>query len=333
MQHTIKKGKRNGLERRRCLDCNRWFSINRIPKKGCSVATLVNLHLAGIPYRKLSAIYGSSPPTLMRRVYEYLDDLPANADITREYSVKYSGVLVLDGKYINIKGYNKGMVLLWGVDYLTHDVPHFKLVPSENYFASISYFKSLRLLNYPLKYLVSDDNPSFKMAALNVYPKTVYQTCTNHFKEGIRKTLKVRSDSTYKQFVFDLEKLFERKLTVLEFDRLAGKLYQKWKDDPITQDIILNIEKRKEDLLAYTHVHGAPYTTNLIEGYNSHLEGRLKSIKCFEDQSHAKSWLNAYILKRRLTPFTDCQGRFKKLNGKCSLELTLRDNDNLPNLF
>lgn len=269
----------------------------------------------------------------MRRVYEYLDALPANADITRSYSLKHSGILVFDGKYINIKGYNKGMVLLWGIDYLTHDIPHFKLVPSENYLASISYFKSLRLLNYPLQYLVSDDNPSFKMAALNVYPKTVYQTCTNHFKENVRKTLRVRSDPTYKEFVTDIEKLFERRMTVMEFDRLAGKLYLKWKDNPVAQDIILNIEKRKTDLLAYTHVPSTPYTTNLVEGYNSHLEGRLKSIKCFENPSRAKSWLNAYILKRRLTPFTDCQGKFKKLNGKCSLELTLQDNDFLPKLF
>ena len=67
-----------------------------------------------------------------------------------------------------------------------------------------------------------------------------------------------------------------------------------------------------------------PRTTNLIESYNSHLEGRLKTIKGFESFTHADTWLNAYFLKRRLQPFTDCTKQFKALNGTCSLEHTLR---------
>lgn len=37
---------------------------------------------------------------------------------------------------------------------------------------------------------------------------------------------------------------------------------------------------------------------------------------------HADNWLNSYFLRRRLRPFTDCNKKFKELNGKISLQQT-----------
>lgn len=271
--------------------------------------------------------------TVSRRVNRYLNSLPLNADVTRRYCRKFCGILVLDGKYIKIKGYSQKLALIWGADYLSHDIPHFRLSPSENYHSSLSYFQSLRLLKYPLCCLVSDDNISFKLAALKVYPKTIIQTCTNHFKENVRKSLGTRSNQAYQPFIRQLEVLFSKKRAEAEFTRLAQKIYYQWKDDPLTQSIMLDLAKRKSELIGYTQIPQAPYTTNLIEAYNSHLQARLKSLKSFGNYHHASNWLNAYILKRRLTNFTDCQGKFKKLNGASSLKQTLGDNFKLPNFF
>lgn len=66
-----------------------------------------------------------------------------------------------------------------------------------------------------------------------------------------------------------------------------------------------------------------PRTTNIIESYNSHLNSRLKSLRGFESFKTANIWLNAYFLRRRLKSFTDCRGKFRYLNKKCSLQLTL----------
>ncbi len=63
-----------------------------------------------------------------------------------------------------------------------------------------------------------------------------------------------------------------------------------------------------------------PQTTNLIESFNSHIQGRLETIKGFESFEHANAWLNGYFLKRRSTPFTDCTGKFKHLNEKTSIQ-------------
>lgn len=278
-------------------------------------------------------MYSVSVSTVSRRITANLKNLPPNADITRKYCSKFCGILVFDGKYLKVKGYSKKLTLIWGTDYLSHDIPHFRLSPSENYHSSLAYFQSLRLLNYPLRCLVSDDNVSFKMAALKVYPRTVIQTCTNHFKENVRRSLGTRSSKTYHPFVRDLEELFKQKRSEPEFTRLAQKIYYRWKDDYLTKSIMLDLARRKDELIGYTKVPLTPYTTNLIEAYNSHLQGRLKSLKSFGNFHHAKNWLNGYILKRRLTKFTDCRGRFKRLNGTSSLEQTLKANLKLPNFF
>ena len=230
-----------------------------------------------------------SPATLSRKINAYLSRLPPNADVTREYSDRFSGILVLDGKYLRVRKYFQKLALIWGIDYLTHDIPHFRLAPSENYPSSLAYFQSLRLLKYPLRCLVSDDNLSFKLAALKVYPKTIIQTCTNHFKENVRRSLKTRSDEAYRPFMKELEFLFAQKRSKGEFETLAGKLYHQWKHDPVPASIMLDLAKKKAELLAYTQVPQTPYTTNLIEAYNSHLQGRLKTIKSFNDFSSAKT--------------------------------------------
>ncbi|MGD8744588.1 MAG: transposase [Candidatus Woesebacteria bacterium] len=294
---------------------------------------LAKLHLSGVSYRTLGDMYEVNASTVCRRVNAYLKRLPANADVTRLYCTRFCGMLVLDGKCINIRGYKTKASLIWGVDYLTHDVPHFRLAPFESYQASFAYFQSLRLLNYPLQMLICDDNVSFKLAVMKVYPKTVIQTCTNHFKENIRKNLKTRSNDTYKEFMKEIEYIFSRKRSDQEYQGLAKKVYSKWQYDPVTRSVLLDMAKRQQELLAYTKVASSPQTTNLIEAYNSHLQARLKSLKSFNDYSHAKNWLNGYILKRRITPLKACRGKFRKLNGKPPLSYTLQDNKELPCYF
>lgn len=86
-------------------------------------------------------------------------------------------------------------------------------------------------------------------------------------------------------------------------------------------------------MLAYRGIPQAPITTNMIEGLNSHLEARLFSLRSFQSISHAKLWFNGYILKRRLTKFTDCKGKFRSLNGKTELDMTKKLGVDIPTFF
>jgi hypothetical protein len=136
--------------------------------------------------------------------------------------------------------------------------------------------------------------------------------------------LNVGQDVTYQPFMEEIEWLFEKKRGKDEFIRQAGKVYAKYKSDPVCVATMADIQKRLPQLLGYQNVSGVPTTTNLIESFNSHLEGRLKTIKGFESFKHADAWLNAYFIRRRTKKFTDCEGKFSKLNGKCSLQLSLK---------
>lgn len=281
--------------------------------------------MSGLSFRNLGEVLGLNASTVYRKIKPLLNELPHCADLSRGNDKHYCGILLVDGKYVHVKGYKDKIPVIYGIDYLTHDIVHFVLSRGENYQTSLSFFQSLRLLGYPLKALICDDNQNFQLACRRVYPKPVIQICHNHYKENIKRNLMVRSDSTYRPFMFEIEKLFFQKRSIDEFFFMARKILLKHGNDPKCQSILLDIERRKDVLLAYVLDKHIPRTTNLIECFNSHLECRLKSIKGFESIHHAKLWFNAYFIRRRLKPFTDCQKQFKSLNGQCSLQIAIKD--------
>ena len=275
-------------------------------------------------FRSLGEKYEVDPLTVYRRCLKEFDSLPHCADITRKYCDRFCGLLLVDGKYIAIKGYHRKIPVLYGIDYLTHDIPTYILSVAENYQTCKKFFSSLRLLNYPLQGIVSDDNNSIYQAESFVYPKSVSQICQNHYKQSLRLSLGVCRDPTYVSFMKEIEFLFQEKRSLSGFNSLAGKVYFKYSKDSVCVSVMADIQKRLPQLLAYTQLPGLPTTNSLIESYNSHLEGRLKTIKGFESFDHADSWLNAYFIKRRLKKFTDCSGKFYSLNGTCSIQNTLK---------
>jgi len=228
-----------------------------------------------------------------------------------------------DGKYIAVKGYDRKIPFLWGVDYIKHDFPIIYFAPSESFASWQRYFRLLREISSP-KLVVCDDNSSIKTAALQQFPSVLIQTCYNHLKESIRRDLRVRKDLTYKPFMKLLEETLKVKRSESDFDNRMFYIFKNYKEDPIAMSIITNIVKNKKELLAFRGFAYAPTTTNLIECFNSHLESRLFSIKGFESVEHANLWLNAYVLKRRFTKFSECTGVFRKLNGKRPIDMTLK---------
>ena len=238
-----------------------------------------------------------------------------------------------------VKGYPEKLPLLYGMDYLTHDIPICLFAPSENYQAWVQYFTKLKNTGYDLLAVVCDDNEAIRMAARYVYPRCIVQLCHVHFLENIRRTLKVRSEEQYRSFVADIEALlFEEYLNAKTFKRRCFELLQRHRDDGVKIAALQYIAEHRKFLTGYVkaetwHHNGCPRTTNLIESCNKQLQGRLKTIQGFESFRTAERWLSAWILARRITPFTDCRGRFKKLNGAPSLENTRMTKYRLPEFF
>ena len=253
--------------------------------------------------------------------------------MTRKYCKKFSGILLVDGKYVKVKGYDRKIPVIYGVDYQTHDIPTYTFTVSENYQSCLSFFSSLKLLNYPLQALVCDENINIYEAARYVYPNVVIQLCQNHYKENIRRTLDLTLNPQFIPFMRKIEDLFSFKRSSDDFNRSAKNIFNQYKIVPLLAQIMIDIDRNRNLLLGWRGDHNIPTTTNLIECFNSHLQGRLKTVKGFESFKHADYWLNGYFLRRRLKKFTDCEGKFKFLNGKTSLSQTLKDPSKLTELL
>jgi hypothetical protein len=328
--HVVKFGYRKKVHRFFCKKCRKHFSFNPcfIDKKA-----VLNDHLDGLSFRKLALKYKFSPMKAWRVCQKELLKLPDNNKFTFNYCSRFSNVFVFDGKYFNVSSEERDWVLLWGFDYFRHDIPIFSLAPSENYQAWAKFFAYFRILNHYPKLVVCDDNTNLKLAARSLFPAVKIQTCFNHFKENIRRGLKVRSEDTYKPFVKRIESVLKDKLADQVFDRWLWALYRDYKHDPVCVAVLTNIQKYKTELTGYRNIPRAPVTTNLVEGLNSHLEARLFSLRSFQTIKYARLWINGYILKRRFTKFTDCKGKFKPLNGKRGVDLTKKPGTDLPSFF
>lgn len=318
--------------RYQCRSCTKWFSFNRKAPK-ISIAALTIAHIDGTPFRSLASQHGISVGSAYNYVHTGLSSLPHCADITRELCSRFCGILLVDGKYVAVKHHDRKIPVIYGIDYTTHDIPHYIFSVAENYPTCLSFFKSLRLLNYPLQAVVCDDNRNIYESCKHVYPQAAVQLCWNHFKQNLRLSLGVATNPTYVPFMLELESLFSTKRSLADFDSRARYILTQFYRDPICAQIMLDIEKRKHLLLGYLGVKGVPVTTNLIESFNSHLQGRLETIKGFENTSHADTWLNGYFLRRRTKSFTSCGPKFRRLNGKTSLSQTKNPDADTPILF
>ena len=327
---VIRQTKRGKSILYKCKGCVKYFSIKTVhPDK----KAILSDHLDGLSFRRLAEKYSLSSMSAWRVCEEELLKLPNNNKFTFNYCNRFSNILLCDGKYFNLKGYLHGYVLLWGIDYFRHDIPVFTLAPSENYHAWATYFSYFRILNNYPQLVTCDDNANLKLAARNTFPSVRIQTCYNHFKENIRRDLRVRSDPTYKPFMKRVEEVLTEKLTDQDLNRRLFSLYADYRDDPVCLSVLTNIERYKPELLAYRGIPQSPTTTNIIEGLNYHLESRLLPLRSFQSLRYAKLWFNGYILKRRFTKFTDCRGKFKHLNGKRGVEMTQKPEIDLPSLF
>ena len=257
-----------------------------------------------------------------------LGSLPSNTLLTKEVCdpTRFSGILILDGKYVAVKGYSPKIPFLYGIDYLTHDIPLGEVFRAEDEMAFSQYFSRLKELGYNLRAVVADDRGGLKQALHKVFPYARLQLCHNHYLENIRRLLKVRTETKYQHFFNSLrlhvflegtnEQLITRGL-VHVMQAHAGR-------NKLLIHILMEIHDRYEVLFNYLQVKDCPNNTNLIELYNSHLNGRLKTIKGFQSLASAKQWLNAYLIRRRTKPLTDCEQKFKYLNKHASLELTIK---------
>lgn len=131
------------------------------------------------------------------------------------------------------------------------------------------------------------------------------------FSDLMASLLKAKTKQEYDVYSNDLKEFFETTFT-LESGTLRKRIIKILKKFKADQDYLFTSLNHPE--------LNIPRTTNLQEGYHSHWEARLSSMRGFESEETAKNYLNALVLKRRFSILTSCRKRFKHLNGKSPLE-------------
>lgn len=236
---------------------------------------------------------------------------------------------------MKVRGHAQKIPFIYGIDYVTHDIVIAQLSTSESGDAFELFFRTLKESGYELKIAVADDRSSMNAGLKQYFPEALIQRCQVHYLENIRQLLHTRTDDMHRHFFNSLKKhvfdeyqddsTLEKALHHLRTNRCEG--------NPVREAILLNIEERRNELFVYKNILGCPPNTNLIELFNSHLNGRLKTIKGFKSFQAAERWLNAYVLRRRTKPFTDCAGKFKELNGASSLAGVLKKQARWPDIL
>ncbi|MBI2415644.1 MAG: transposase, partial [Candidatus Kerfeldbacteria bacterium] len=236
-------------------------------------------HIDGIPFRKLGDEHGLSGVQAYNRVFAELAQLPKVIDITKQYCRYTSGILIIDGKYIKVKGFKHKIPWLYAVDYETHDILFGMVAEAEDIQTFEAFFTILKGLNYPLRVVVADDRSSLPLGLKRIYPEIPVQLCQNHYLENIRQQLHIRTDALHQHFFNSL------KLHVFaEYEndtKLNNALYHVFTERceglVVRQKIVLEISKRRHELFAYTTIPNCPNNTNLIELFNSHFNARLRT--------------------------------------------------------
>jgi len=348
-----------------------------------------------------------SKKTLYLKVNRVCQELIDSNELTRILKPQnYSGILLIDGKYVPVKKVEgkepgliprskkrrgktkKGLVVIPFLDYGTHDIPVFITAFSENSYEIEQGFQMLKTIGYPLKAIVCDESMGqVAQVAKKVFPDVVVQLCLTHYTRAFERTFKVNgprrslaalerklaylgesffySSRHYDQkravrltnriaaleseygYLLEIQEIFSnifwKAKTIEEVEQLEDMLNvtiasMRLQDYPHRKKIIDRYQdyyKKRDQVLAWL-LHPElrlPYTTNLIEGFNSTaLEIRFSSVRGFEKEENARHYINALILKRRFQRFKDCKEGFKFLNGKAPLQVAqpLEDSIRFP---
>ena len=286
------------------------------------------MHMDGTPFRKLGDQQDISGKQSFVKVEKEINLLPQNCQLTQDLCDPklFCGTIIIDGKYIAVKGFEQKIPFVYALDYLSHDPMHGDLFVAEDEASFSQFFQKLKDIGYALKIVVADDRAGLKSALLKVFPYAKLQLCHVHYLQNIRELLNIRTDDRYHHFFNSLvAHVFKVKKENKIIKGLMHVFYKRTYGNKMLQNIVTGIKHRQTELFNYLQIKNCPNNTNLIELYNSHLNGRLKTIKGFQSFDSAKRWLNGYLIRRRTKAFTDCVKPFKHLNGFASLQFTITD--------
>jgi hypothetical protein len=267
---------------------------------------------------------------------------------------KWSGILLLDGKYLN-----SHMVLLLAVDYRTQDIVSWRIAENESQDNYKKLITDVQNCGYIIKALISDGGtgiraltqkrkPSFIRIGSRPYPRpgvspakehTVFlpniphQWCVVHAQRELLKYVRTKAKKEEREILTVLinQILFSSTLAQAEKAKEHLNTYGYINYSEAAQRLTKIISSYWKLLTVhYTARVGRykiPPTTNVIENIISNLNTRLKTMKKIKTHGSAEAICRLIVLKYRLKPLTDSQNKLKR--NKSPLELSIKKKNKL----
>ncbi len=341
-----------------CEKCRASFTFRRNKKRTQYATALmkeaVEDFVMGGSYRRIKERRNVSTGTLSTWIHGYGERCMNGVEIADKLSLtvtnSWSGILLLDGKYLN-----RNMVLLLAVDYVTQDIVYWRVEANESKESYQRLITEVQNCGYLIRALVSDGGSgiraltqkkrsTFTRKGTRGYPRpgmtpaTVrdhpllenipHQWCVVHAQRELLKYVRKVSKKGEKEELIILvnQILFASTLAKAEKAKEQLNTYGYLNESEIAQRIM-------HILSSYWHLLTTHYTvrvnrrkipsnTNAIENVICYLNTRLKTLRKIKTKNSATAICNLIVLNYRLKPLTDSENKLKK--NKSPLELSSR---------
>lgn len=352
------------VSRYRCQACGRYFSRRR--EKGKKYTVGMKLELARMhveermSYRvmakRIRERFGKrvSPRVLCEMVNEVTSHAKGSLAIRREYQPRWSGYLLIDDKYVSVRG--RKLLSLVAAD-SSGDALHSEVLEETDQGQVTDFLRFIvERLGYPLKAVTTDFDGRFGKAleALDL-GHILHQRCIWHGMQVVRRMLNhpvlrqkywqlkarleraQREEGTGRDESSSLEDLLAQ-FTALEREyqrqrALLGSLkeilyglnptvsHERFRAFCRTYrrlypHVTAWLEDHLELMLVHQQDRKIPQTNNIAENLNRQIQRRFKTIEAFQSVETAWNYQNLIRNYLRLKPYTDCRGSRRRCNGK-----------------
>lgn len=343
-----------------CGNCRASFTFRRKQKRtGFSevfIREAVQDFVVGrSSYRVIKQRKNISVGTVSAWVHEYgsrcMSSIEIAAYLQLNLQNRWSGILLLDGKYLN-----RNMVLLLAVDYQTLDIVSWRIALNESEENYQKLVTDVQQCGYIIQAVVSDGGTGiraltqkkqspFLRKGTRTYPRpgilAAPMALQTPFLSGIvHQWCVIHAQREFVRYIRKLGKKNEREIlqkliqTILFASTLKRAIKAKealntygYMNQSLAAERIMSI------LSSYWHLFTAHYTvrikrrkiphnTNAIENVISYLNTRLKTLRKIRTYESATAICNLIVLNYRLKPLTDSQNKLKK--DKSPLDLSIK---------
>lgn len=285
-------------------------------------------------YRLVARQLGISGATAYRWVEAFGQELLPMAALFG--LVRSSGVVGIDEKWVKVPKnekpegkHRKWMYVHLAVDVYTHDLLHIAIFPYENSESAQAFLLEFKAKGYRPNVIVTDLRKDYGSVIATVFPKAEHHECVFHALQTWFEQLRDAYGSKYRDKVPEAKVLAEalQEIFQAKTKRTARERYAKvlaLRDEyvgktPKVAAVFDSLERHFPKLLNAIESERIPLTNNAVELVIRRFEQHYRGFGGFESIETAQSYLAAFELVYRCSPFSpDAR---PGIRGKCPLEL------------